>query len=88
MARVHDGGNHEFWFMCPGCGSRHRVLMDARNRSWNGDFDLPTITGDIHTGTARHTCRSYITKGRILYLADSTHALAGQTVDLPEWKPW
>jgi hypothetical protein len=30
-------------------------------------------------------CHSYITNGRILFLSDCTHALAGQTVDLPEW---
>ena len=28
---------------------------------------------------------AFVTDGRIQYLADSTHALAGQTVDLPEW---
>lgn len=32
-----------------------------------------------------YTCHSYITEGRIQFLADSTHALAGQIVDLPEW---
>ena len=29
-------------------------------------------------------CHSYITDGRIQFLGDCTHALAGQTVDLPE----
>lgn len=31
-------------------------------------------------------CHSFVTDGRIQFLGDCTHALAGQTVDLPEWK--
>lgn len=30
-------------------------------------------------------CHSFITDGRIRFLDDCTHALAGQTVDLPDW---
>lgn len=30
-------------------------------------------------------CHSFVTDGRIRFLSDCTHALAGQTVDLPEW---
>ena len=30
-------------------------------------------------------CHSFVTDGRIQYLSDCTHALAGQTVDLPPW---
>lgn len=30
-------------------------------------------------------CHSYVTDGRIQFLSDCTHALAGQTVDLPDW---
>ncbi|MBO3663750.1 DUF6527 family protein [Microbacterium stercoris] len=32
-------------------------------------------------------CHSFVRDGRIEYLNDSTHALAGQTVDLPDWPP-
>jgi hypothetical protein len=32
-------------------------------------------------------CHSFVTDGRIQFLSDSTHALAGQTVDLPEIQP-
>lgn len=31
-------------------------------------------------------CHSFVTDGRIQFLSDSTHALAGQTVDLPPWR--
>lgn len=30
-------------------------------------------------------CHSFVRDGRIQFLADSTHALAGKTVDLPAW---
>lgn len=30
-------------------------------------------------------CHSFVIDGRIQFLGDCTHALAGQTVDLPEW---
>lgn len=30
-------------------------------------------------------CHSYVRDGRIEYLGDCTHAMAGQTVDIPEW---
>lgn len=32
----------------------------------------------------RSICHSFVTDGRIQFLGDCTHALAGQTVDLPE----
>ena len=30
-------------------------------------------------------CHSFVTDGKIRFLSDSTHALAGQTVPLPPW---
>ena len=30
-------------------------------------------------------CHSFVTGGRVQFLSDCTHALAGQTVDLPAW---
>jgi len=31
-------------------------------------------------------CHSFVTDGRIQFLADSTHKLAGQTVEIPDWE--
>jgi hypothetical protein len=31
-----------------------------------------------------NVCHSFVTDGRIQFLTDSNHALAGQTVDLPD----
>lgn len=30
-------------------------------------------------------CHSFVTDGKIQFLGDCSHALAGQTVELPEW---
>jgi predicted RNA-binding Zn-ribbon protein involved in translation (DUF1610 family) len=35
-------------------------------------------------GFTCYRCHSFVTDGRIQFLSDCTHALAGQTVDLPE----
>jgi hypothetical protein len=52
------------------------------------------ITDDEHAlimagGTvtpAPLVCHSFVTDGRIRFLSDCTHVLAGQTVDLPDWQ--
>lgn len=36
-------------------------------------------------GFSCSVCHSFVTNGRILFLQDCTHALAGQTVDLPDY---
>jgi hypothetical protein len=37
------------------------------------------------TGFKCGICHSFVTDGRIQFLGDCTHELAGQTVDLPPW---
>ena len=56
---------------------------------WHGTFEehgkwtRPTHANVEPGGQA--TCHSFVTDGRIQFLGDCTHHLAGQTVDLPEW---
>lgn len=33
-----------------------------------------------------HICHSFVTDGKIQYLGDCTHEMAGQTVEIPEWE--
>lgn len=51
---------------------------------WDMDTESPTITPSILTrmGDDRGVCHSYITRGKVTYLSDSTHEYAGQTLDL------
>lgn len=64
--------------------------------SFDGNFDAPTFTPsmniswgpfpeDSNRAGQYDRCHSVITAGRIAYCADSTHALSGQTVDLPDF---
>lgn len=40
--------------------------------------------GEIQQVKVQKVCHSFVTDGRIQFLGDCTHALAGQTVDLPD----
>ena len=67
---------------------------------YNGNADAPTFTPSVLVKGTRSatteemefglfervpfTCHSFITDGRIKFLGDCTHVLAGQTVDLPD----
>lgn len=78
---------------CPGCGFAHVLNVAAPERpkwTWNGSLALPTLSPSLlvtwpRVGTvADGRCHSFVRDGRIQFLSDCTHALAGQTVDLPE----
>lgn len=68
---------------------------------YNGDPDRPTFIPSILIRTGRavdpsyepepddppEVCHSFVTDGRIRFLDDCTHKLAGKTVELPDLKP-
>lgn len=65
--------------------------------SWNGDVEQPTFSPSVlvtcgrqvdpafqpQPGDPPERCHSFVTSGRIQFLSDCAHGLAGQTVDLP-----
>lgn len=80
-------------FRCPGCESGHTVRVQGEGKwGWNGDVVRPTLTpsvfvnapGPYFTASAP-SCHSFVKDGHIQFLDDCSHALAGQTVPLPEW---
>lgn len=90
------GGLWGYRFDCPGCGEPHQVpTVGPKAWGFNGDVSRPTFSPSIlvtwrhHDGeeTHEHTCHSFVRDGRIEFLSDCSHALAGQTVDLPEVAP-
>lgn len=51
------------------------------------DAESPFCRPQHHVEVGQMTvCHSFVTDGRIQFLTDSTHELAGQTVDLPDWR--
>jgi len=78
-------------FFCPGCARPHAVgVKGAGAWGYNGNADEPTFTPSVGVNMDRDRpgaprCHSFVTDGRIQFLADSEHAMAGQTVDLPDW---
>lgn len=94
---VSGDGARRLAFWCPGCDGCHvlRVLVEGGpHPAWgfNENVNAPTFTPSILV-TADFSkedggpdiCHSYVTDGRIHFLDDCTHALAGQTVNLPAW---
>lgn len=89
-----------YFIECPACaadkdaGSGHmfsvRMGNGAPGWDFNGDFERPTFSPSMLArctlGKERrpHVCHSFVREGRIEYLGDCTHAMAGQTVELPE----
>ena len=79
-------------FNCLGCDLPHSVRVLGPEPVWqfNGDWERPTLAPSIRARwthgpeNSPRVCHSFVKDGRIQYLADCTHALAGQTVDLPE----
>lgn len=92
MARITLGPGSAVHFRCPGCGWTHVLNTDPAQRpcwSFNGDRDRPTLSPSInasreYTSRPLERCHSFVESGRIRFLPDCTHALAGQTIDLPE----
>jgi uncharacterized protein DUF6527 len=72
-------------FECPGCQCSHYVAIAGPVKwTWNGSMERPTFHPSVRIPIAGHGCHSWIKDGKIQFLADCDHALAGQTVELPE----
>ena len=80
-------GGRRLVFWCPGCDEPHMPPIEGSNPwTWNGSRDLPTLSPSILvTDHAGSRCHSFLRDGRLEFLNDCTHKLAGQTVDLPDW---
>lgn len=80
-------------FMCPSCKMLHVVIVEGESRprwSYNGNADAPTfspsilVRWDFGPNHTSKVCHSFVTDGQVRFLSGCTHALAGQTVDLPD----
>jgi hypothetical protein len=90
--RNEDGWYH-YEFNCPGCQFKHGFYVKHEGYvgpewDFNKDIENPTVSPSISMQTTRegkpYICHSFIRDGKIQFLPDCTHSLAGQTVELPE----
>lgn len=86
-----DKDNGMLTFYCPGCEMPHS--FDKR-WTFNGNLEKPTFSPSL---LVRYTwgperiemrCHSFVREGKIQFLNDCTHKLAGKTVDMEKeiWK--
>ncbi len=74
----------KYIFHCPGCECLHSydVRTDGGRPNWtfNGDFDRPTFSPSLLYPD--RICHLFLTDGKIRFLGDCTHKLAGQVVEM------
>ena len=75
-----------FDFHCSGCGFSHAIQTHPDFKpcwTFNSDVERPTVSPSIQVRFERAdrpmTCHSFIENGKIRFLADCTHDMAGQT---------
>ena len=97
--RVRADGKVAWTFHCPGCdrahecderwsfnGNEERPTFGPAGGRGNCSVLVTYPGDDADTEDAPpKCCHSHVTDGRIKYELDTTHALKGQTVDLPVW---
>ena len=90
MAKIEkiDTWKDHYKFYCPACKDTHYF-----NAKWkfDGNFENPTLTPSLYTTWKgdkhkKNICHMYITAGRIQYLRDCTHKLAGKTVQMMDFE--
>jgi len=80
-------------FWCPGCEMPHVYWTKLSKASqpeqpiwsFNGDLEKPTFSPSLlmYGTEASPRCHLFLREGRLEFVGDSQHKLAGQVVDLP-----
>ena len=84
---------NEHWY--PACKQMHSYAVEQPFRhgarwTFNGNGDVPdfkpsmNISGGPFPDGRIERCHYFVTAGRIQYCGDSTHAMAGQPIDLSD----
>jgi len=88
VLRSVQGGHAHF---CPGCDHAHII---PNRWGFDGNVERPTFTPSVRVytpavpseGIPEETlCHYFVRGGRIEFCGDCQHALAGQTVEMPDW---
>lgn len=99
LSSANHAGLPDYLFYCPGCKCSHGVWTSRPNSTgakwgFNGDLEKPTFSPsilityeEIGGGLPKDrpaVCHSFVRDGRIEFLGDCTHELAGQAVEMRE----
>jgi hypothetical protein len=82
-------GNADYLFHCKACGYSHGVWVTSKSPytgaqwSFNGNMEKPTFSPSLNIN-ATYKCHSFITDGKIQYLNDCTHSMAGLTLEMDD----
>ena len=86
-----DSNGTKAWrFYCPACASWHAAI-DGR-WDFNGNYESPTfspsllVTWTWGEQQEKKVCHFFVYNGKIQYLSDCTHDMAGQTVEIPDYE--
>lgn len=77
-------------FYCPGCKEDHLFTVNSSNpqHNWtfNGSEDSPTFSPSLLYPSKEIRCHLFLRDGKIQYLSDCGHELAGKTIDCPDFE--
>jgi Family of unknown function (DUF6527) len=99
--KIAPASENTWKFWCPGCDSAHvvsdswqvdtetatitpSVMVHSRQKLIDDNLIGDALTAPENV-TTTPLCHSFVTNGQIQFLGDSTHALAGKTVEVPDW---
>jgi hypothetical protein len=78
---IDRNGKNIHTFYCPGCKHSH---MFNEQWSFSGDMNAPTFSPSLLNYTDLERCHLFVKNGKIEYLSDCKHALAGQTIEMED----
>lgn len=88
LEHIYDGKklhHTQYLYNCPGCGYEHAFGLknEGGHHQFNMNLEKPTVSPSLMHAHGK-TCHSFIKDGKIQFLGDCWHKLAGKTVELPE----
>lgn len=81
-----EGEHTRLHFYCPGCECNHGVYVDGPRGpkpvwQWNKSETAPTLVPSLLI-KGQHRCHLFVRNGRIEFLKDCNHKMAGLTVEM------
>lgn len=89
---INTGNIVGYSFNCPGCNWPHTFWVEPFDSQtvwgFNGNLERPTFSPSLKNEKPNSICHLFVKDGQIEYCGDCTHTLAGQTIPVPEIKPY